>query len=426
MFKRLSDSIDYRLFKRSQRNKLAFRVLMFKVKWNQFLALKKARRKDEIVVLFFLIHESVWKYEGVYRLLEADEQFRPIIIVCPDIKFGREEMFLNINKSFASFQSKGYNVLKSIDEEGKWLNVKKDLNPSVVFFTNPYPLTHPFYSIQNYLNKLTCYVPYNFGNSELMDSFYNLDFHNLLWKHFAESKIHFEYSAQYSRSKGKNVVVTGYPGLDRLIKKKTLQVSEWKQSELIKIIWAPHHSIEQDSELGYSSFLSYAEFIFRILEKYKDKIQIAFKPHPLLKSKLSQLSSWGPVATDHYYERWKVIENGMLVEGDYIDLFLGSDAMIHDSGSFLIEYLYTGKPVLRTNSDRFFVDKLNSFAKRAYDVHYVAGKEEDITGFIENLINKRDSLESARLKFRDEFLFSNGEGNASANIFNYLKSKLKR
>ena len=76
-------------------------------------------------------------------------------------------------------------------------------------------------------------------------------------------------------------------------------------------------------------------------EKYKDKIQIAFKPHPNLKTVNKSSKSGKP--NDDYYDKWNSLDNGQLEEGDYFDLFLQSDAMIHDSVSFLSEYLYTMK-----------------------------------------------------------------------------------
>jgi hypothetical protein len=46
------------------------------------------RGKEKIKAAFFLIQEPIWKYEGVYRLMERDERFEPVIIVCPYLLYG--------------------------------------------------------------------------------------------------------------------------------------------------------------------------------------------------------------------------------------------------------------------------------------------------------------------------------------------------
>ena len=70
--------------------------------------------------------------------------------------------------------------------------------------------------------------------------------------------------------------------------------------------------------LSYSCFLRYYQVFLNIAEKYKDKIQIAFKPHPLLKVKLSKHKEWGQQRTEDYYKKWQNLENGQLEEDDYI------------------------------------------------------------------------------------------------------------
>ena len=46
--------------------------------------------------------------------------------------------------------------------------------------------------------------------------------------------------------------------------------------------------------------------------KYQDSVQIAFKPHPLLKVKLRD--KWGEKATAEYYRKWEELENGHPVD----------------------------------------------------------------------------------------------------------------
>jgi CDP-glycerol glycerophosphotransferase (TagB/SpsB family) len=155
----------------------------------------------------------------------------------------------------------------------------------------------------------------------------------------------------------------------------------------------------------------------------KGAIEIIFKPHPLLKVKLYNDSEWGIEKTNEYYNKWKNHNYGGLNESEYINLFKTSDALIHDSGSFLIEYLYLNKPVLRTDKDDSIKERLNSFGKMAYDVHYIAKNKNEIIEFIDHVIFKeRDKLINKRLELKNTYLIPPNNKSASQNIFNYIKS----
>jgi len=398
------------------------------VQWRYKKIVRQIQRKDKVKVAFFLINNSVWKYEGVYKLMESDPRFEPVVVVIPNIIYGYENMVCNMNVAFKDFQTRGYQVVKTYNEATKkWLDVKKEIQPDIVFFTNPHKLTKSKYYITNYLNCLTCYVPYNFGNSHLFQMMHNQIFHNLLWRLFAETNIHRDFSVKYAFNKGRNVVVTGFPGTDIILNKQYVPINIWKQKDekIKKIIWAPHHTIDNDTAfLSYSSFLRYADFMLKIADEYEGKIQIAFKPHPLLKNKLQEEANWSKERIDNYYNKWKNLENGQLVEGAYIDLFLGSDAMIHDSGSFLIEYIYTGKPVLHTNKDENITDRMNAFGILAFNLHYHAKKEEDIKAFIENVLKNKDEKKEERLLFLAAELLPPNHKSASENIFDEIVTQL--
>lgn len=382
-------------------------------------ALKKIRKKDSIKVAFFVQNLSKWKYDGVFLRMLKHDRFEPIIIVLPSKIYGKEFLEKDIKQAYKYFSEIGYPTVLAYDiNAGKCLNVKKVINPDIIFFSSPYWEYNIDHTIFKYADTLTCYAPYNFGNSHLMNIFYGLPFHSLLWRFYAETAIHKQYSAENAFNKGDNVVVTGYPGIDILIDENYSPNDPWRHSnkKLKRIIWAPHHTITNDSGILFSSFLSYADYMMALLEKYKDYIQIAFKPHPSLKPRLYEYPDWGKEKTDDYYDKWNSLTNAQLVEGRYEDLFLTSDAMIHDSGSFLIEYLYTNKPVLRTDRDDSIKKRLNSFAHLAYDLHYHAKSEEDIDVFIQNLINDKDELKESREEFILQYLLPPNNQAASQNI----------
>ncbi|MCQ2771003.1 MAG: CDP-glycerol glycerophosphotransferase family protein [Clostridia bacterium] len=326
-------------------------------------------------------------------------------------------MEIEMNNAYKTYLDKGYYVLKSYDQQtNRYIDVKKELRPDIIFYTSPYyGLIDKRYYISNYRDILSIYVPYSFNNSCAFDQNYNLLLYNLLWRHYLPTKRHLEYSKQYARNKGINSFVTGYPGIETLIDNHKPSNNDWKiksDKKKKKIIWAPHHTIEPVGVVFFSCFLRYCDFMLNMAKNYQNEIQIVFKPHPILKSKLYK--RWGKEKTDDYYSEWETMPNTSINEGGYEDLFLTSDAMIHDSGSFVAEYLYVNRTVMRTLNEVDEAEKMNDLAMECISNHYLARNEQDIEQFIQNVINDVDPMREQRTKFINDVLMP--KGSPSQNI----------
>ncbi|QNL47745.1 CDP-glycerol glycerophosphotransferase family protein [Olivibacter sp. SDN3] len=386
---------------------------------------EKLKRQEKIIVAFFAVHAPVWKLDHVYQLMKADERFDPIIVVIPYVVFGEKQLHEDMNLAYHMFVSKGYRVVKSLNEEtGEWMDIRQAINPDIIFYTNPHELTRPEYYIHHFPDVLSCYVQYSFHITHLHEMQYNQLFHNKIWKAFYETSIHKKFAEKYAANKGNNVTVTGYAGTDVFLKPKDPSNDPWKIKDrrIKRIIWAPHHTIDDDkSFLSYSSFLLYADFFLELAKKYQDQLQFAFKPHPILRPKLSDDKMWGKAKTDAYYERWDTLDNTQLFEADYVDLFLTSDALIHDSASFMVEYLYLDKPILYTLRDKQVTDRFNTFGKMAFAVHQHAENKEDILTFIQNTVFAgQDDSRPERKKFYEAYLLPPNQQTASENIIKEL------
>ena len=422
-----------KLIPSSIKNKIKNRIFRYqykRVQVSHIRALENVKAKPVVKVAFFVIHESVWKYDEIYRMMNESSAFEPIVIVCPYTAFGTDVMNRDMEQVYNAFIDRGVNVIRSLNPvSGEWLDVKKKIAPDIVFFTNPWgSLTKKDYRIESYLDRLTCYVPYGFKNSYLYEAHFNQPMQNLVWKFFVETPIHKSLSEKYSRNKGRNVIVSGFPGMDKLLGENKDVEGPWKLkgSTHKRIIWAPHHTIPgYGATLDYSTFLLYADFMFDIAYKYRDKIQIAFKPHPILRSKLELDDVWGKERTKHYFERWANLENGILVEGDYISLFETSDGLINDSSSFVVEYLYTGKPMLFLLGDEDVLQRFNEVGSKVISLSYVARSSEQIESFIMSVVlEENDTQKDKRHDFFNRVVKPPNNKTASENIFNYLKDEL--
>ena len=248
---------------------------------------------------------------------------------------------------------------------------------------------------------------------------YDLIFHNLVGLYFLETDFNKQMAIEHSRNHGVNVEVCGYLATEVFLRDDYSPVDRWKTQNVAKkkIIWAPHHTI--DSTFEMSTFMLHCDDMLALAEKYKDKVQFVFKPHQLLKFKLQQ--EWGQEKTDAYYNKWASMENTQLEETSYIDLFLTSDAMIHDCGSFTTEYLFTRKPVMYLTHDDKYKERFSPLGLKAFECHYIGDTLEKIDGFIQDVVlNGNDPMKGCRDDFYKSYLYPNDNIMPSKKVINLL------
>lgn len=389
--------------------------------------IEQLHQQGKARVLFFLQTPSVWKYDALYRQLEKSEYFEPIVAISPynvHLNYDKEECFRVMRQTEEFAKSQKYNYVSAYNwETHKWVDIKKLSKPDIVFFTKPYKDTLPAYHIYNFREALTLYLPYGINCINLFHNTYGLPFQALLWKFLVETEFQQRFAEQYEQSHGDNVEIVGALAEEKLMQKEYVAKDVWKPQNKRKkrIIWAPHHTV--DYLFNFSNFLNYCEDMLKLAEKYQDEIQIAFKPHPVLKFKLINL--WGQEKTEDYYNRWANLTNGQIEQGDYIDLFKTSDAMIHDCASFTVEYLYAQKPVLFQIRDEKVKDEFNSFGQMCLEQHYLAYSIEETEKFIrEVVIAGKDPKKEQREKFYKDYLYPKDGVMPSEKIFEFLKTAI--
>jgi len=323
------------------------------------------------------------------------------------------------------FDSYNCDVISAFDSYGDIRVSAKNLSPDIVFFPKVIEGNDPF-SITRFSNSLCCYVPYSTYGDNNPTLQYNRIFHNLLWRHYVATHIHLEISKKVSYIKSKNIRVSGYPGFDNYLfneKNNIRKSSPWPNDSRKKIIWAPHHTIEtSEYNSNHSNFLLYHEYFKEIAYELREDVIFAFKPHPNLRLKLYGLEGWGESTTEKYYNWWTQCDNTLLIEGGYEELFINSDAMIHDSVSFMAEYLCLGKPSCYLIKDETKLTKfLNRFGLSLLEYHTKAFGKGDIFDFIKTVVNNCKS--TTNQKRIPEFLKAN-EVTSSDFIYNEIVNNL--
>lgn len=392
-------------------NRALFDLLYYKIYY--YFRIKQLRKQSIIKVVFKIENLGAWKTELLYKLMIQHPRFEPILIICQNAV---ENDLLNLRHYC---NAKGY---KYLEIDGLNQDVWDCCYPDIVFFQKQYR-GETFLGLKcllKYHKTLFAHIPYGFRSS-IEPWAYDWPYLHKCWQIYYENKkIATEYAPLVS-SKRPNIYVTGLPMMDELLAQPKETINPWKSSEGKKrIIYAPHHSINPDNEWISSTFLDFGDTILQLAEKYSDKIQWAFKPHPLLKDKL--IAIWGEERTNEYYSRWQDIEWSQYESGKYVGLFQYSDAMIHDCGSFILEYLYTENPVMYLFKDNHLENTFNLQYKKALSLHYQGWNIADIESFIINVINGVDPMKQKRISFKKDFLTPPYGQSASQNIIDCILS----
>lgn len=364
----------------------------------------------------------MWKYDSLYRLLSDHPRFEPLIVLNPSYGKSKEVNDGEILEMKAAFQERGYRVHPEICYSHS-LELPKGVKADIVFSTQPYVLFPRDFNAYKYIHL---YVPYYFSSQDHARWMYDSFLQNICWKIFFPTKATVKIARELMSSNRESCVSVGYPIFDDIQLEKRNHSSPWKpyREGAKRVIWAPHFSINPGAIFKVSNFLSLSGVMLELVNKYRDCIQFAFKPHPFLFQSLCSHPDWGVEKARNYYKTWEEMENSQRAEGDYKGLFVGSDAIIHDCHSFTVEYLYTKNPgMYLTCSDSSH--RPDSVGVDALNAYYHGSSRRDIEDFIESVVlGGNDPKKEARERFYDKYLLPpNGQGVAQ-NILDEIERGL--
>lgn len=390
---------------------------------------KNLSKKEHITIAFVTMNVAMWKYQALYDLLKKNPRFKLYIVISPSIKFSQEAMVRDAQAMRNYFDKMSMELIDWDVENGKDpVDIKKTINPDILFYTQPgMKVFTPLHSCQNFSDKLICYTPYGFyfHNTSHM---YDRPFYNSAWKLYYYTDVQKRLAKKYSRSNARNVVVCGHPEYERYINGPFEDVWKIKDRNIKRIIWAPHFTITHSLLNGFqqrSTFLELSDIMLDIARKYQGKIQIAFKPHPRLLTELYNHPEWGKAKTDMYYKKWEELPNGQLETGDFISLFHYSDALIHDSSSFVLDYMYFDKPEMFLTDDiQSYINEADELGQIVYKTIYHGKKEKEITDFIDDVVIAGNdvTLQKRKQIVKENMLPPNGKTSAENMYIDLCKS----
>lgn len=360
------------------------------------------RPNEAIRVIFVAQHPSIWSsWRSVWRAMDQNPRFAPKVILAP---------FIHPYSSAAV----------TLDDMRRCLNAEgipycpadycdlRELRPHVSFLQNPYSETRPPHLRSEQLNQIgsrVAYIPYGLeigGGAWNVRAQFDLPLHRLAWRIFARSNRHRKMYAKYCRAGNSHVVVTGHPKFDGA----NINVHATLEEELIKkigarkvILWTPHFSVSDVP--AWSTYRRYSDVIFSEFAKRQD-LFLLLRPHPLFFKSMAQHDVWDANGEADFRQMINASSNIGLDEGaDYHAAFVASDALMADVGSFLLEYLPTGKPLLYLHHpDGLGMNDDGELAESLYQ----ASSDDDIKNFLQMVANGFDPRKPARDEVIPEYL----------------------
>ena len=364
-------------------------------------------------VVFLVRENQKWSAQSLYDAMENDVAFCPIIAVSQlggDKQTGR----VSVEENYRFFSRKGMEVVSVYDNaSGKYLDLR-ELRPDIVFYDQPYwiPSEHSIKAVSEF--ALTCYLPYGYGIYLVKDSSQTSpDFFPLLWRCFIEAESVIRQWDEKPISNYDNYVKIGYPKVDPLIFDERGSVDRFR-----RVIYAPHHSLEEQHHNRYGTFLWSGQKVLELARRNKD-VEWVFKPHPKLKQVLVDNGLMTLEQVEEYYSSWDGVENRKICDtGDYLNLFASSDLLITDSASFLMEYLFTGKPIIHLISST--TKGYGDFGESIVKEYYKAFDQQSLADVVEQVVLRdEDFKKENRLS-----LIEWPESRAGERIMLYLKGEV--
>ncbi|MFV5499185.1 CDP-glycerol glycerophosphotransferase family protein [Acinetobacter towneri] len=405
--------------------KMFFSKIMYVKNKNLILKLKN---KECIRVVFLVANKSIWKADHIFNNMLKDDFFDPMILVIPTTGINEELQSELLSNTYQYFLDKNYPTISSFDEKNNsWVKLES-LVPDILFFSSPHKQTVKEYYEAAYQKYPSCYAGYGMHTARygLNQGQYNKWFHNSLWKVFVQNQNMVEDYQRYSNIKKDHIHLVLDNIVEDLTNPERKETAAWENSDAKKrIIWAPHHTINKNDPLQLATFLQYADFFQQLAERTKEHVIWCFKPHPVLKNKLYCHPGWGKERTDEYYTYWENSDYSQINEGEYIDLFRQSDALVHDSASFIAEYHFTQKPMLYLMTSHTKAN-LNEFGHACLHAADEAWNTDDIENFVYKVVDETISAKYQQKELIDKYFQDLKIKNGLLSVSSIIKNQIKQ
>lgn len=342
-------------------------------------------------VLFLLQRPEAWvNLASIHEAMEHDQRFQPTVWLLPyNVRDpAQSARKLLLARSLLSTEQVEYAEWR----EGMFPSTK---DFDAVIFSHPYDRERPaslsFDRIAAAI-PITIYVPYGLpmggGQKNLRLQFAQPTQARAALV-VARSESERALYTKYCPTGDSHVQIIGHPRFDKLQRELKAPIPD----DLIKairgrktVLWNAHFSFGPEHSQGsnFSTFDLLGPEIFRFALKHRERLCLIWRPHPGLWPALIRNNLIAP--TDLPALRDELAASGIVLDESpgHAAAFRSSEALISDVGSFLLEYLVTGKPILVLRNPEG--EPLNAEAEALVAGYHQAHSPPELTQFLECLL----------------------------------------
>jgi hypothetical protein len=370
---------------------------------------RKAAAGEPVRVLFICHRPSLWpNLRSVYEALKADPLFHVQILAVPQRSRVRGLGYFNSRFDSEGAEAfwageeclRGYNA-----ETGQWLDLRS-LKPDYVFYQQPYNIARPDCLLSSEVSRyakilyLTYYVLFEIDARTEQDT--PVDFMRDLSFFFAQNEEERRFVEGRLALGGPNVCqirVTGHPRLERMGQEVPRECGLWHRPGSFRILWTPRWTTRE----GNCHFFTYREPLLRWCRAHEN-VELMFRPHP---QAFREWRSTGELTEEQEEELRREFsrENFHLDESpDFYPQMYSSDVLIADNSSMIIDYFYTGKPILYCLGD----GTNDGFVEALTPGLYRLSSWEEVEASLNALLEGEDPLREIRNECARKYRASDG------------------
>ncbi len=358
-----------------------------------------------IKVGFLCQYVPAWsKMDKVYRAMQLDPRFDPVLICLPDrINANRlTDPDSLANETYAYFQANGYpEAVNALVGKEAWLDIAS-MGFSYLFYQRPYNtyLPEPYTVSRTSRHSKVCLLMYAIEMlQEITDITLARDFMAYVSYYFAENTSVADVNIRRNRRGHQlglqKTLCLGLPVLETLLEKQGEDSPAWDFSKnSFRVIWTPRWTTELSA--GGSNFFTYYESLTQYAQEHPD-MDFLYRPHPLTFAHFLETGEMTRQQVDAFRE---TIENAPNISLDtlqrYDTTFWQSSVLISDYSSMVPEYFLMGKPLIFCISN--MVLTLSDFGKKILEGCYVVEQEAELFATLDMLKRGEDPLKEKRLQ----------------------------
>lgn len=374
----------------------------------------RVARGKPVRVMFLVSDMAMFAAEPLFVQMMKDAFFQVQVAAIPD--FRRLSEVESLRRTCEAQLVQKYPQASVVricpDAVGNWPDLLSSID--IVCYPTPYDYSDFRYCIKYSSGRDVLPIMVNYGyyrsiyDRKIMAS----ENYAHLWKAFFECPYTMAEFRNYALTQGKNAVLSGYVKMD------ALQAIVPKPHSRKRILIALHHSIpgSKNDDLALATVLSQATFLASLPDIYPE-LDFIIRPHPYLLQALEQNSAWGKARVDAFVQHFKEKMNVIwLAGGEYFTAFAESDGCIQDCGSYLVEYMYTGKPCCyMLHNPKDITQKFAPLGQKCLSACYIAYSERAIIDFLDKvIIQGMDEKQSIRSSLQKEIMIGYPEASILA------------